>query len=133
MKEDLDQITVVSFHRGVGLHDRQSPERLDVVRRAIDNVFDQRDLDQLFEIAGNPSWPPEARLFAAAKLEATYQIAVDERRERPTIDLMRVQAAVAGLNSEKWRDPLHYASLLDPGPAPGIAWVKREIPLDGAQ
>jgi hypothetical protein len=131
MTEDLDQIPVVSFHRGVGLHDQQSPERLIVVRQAIDDVFEQQDLARLQEISEDPSWPPEARLFSAAKLEAMYQIAVAERKERPLIDLARVHAAVAGLNSEKWRDPLHYASLLDPGPAPGISWVKREISLDG--
>jgi hypothetical protein len=129
MTDDADLIPVTEYYRGVGLHDQQPPERLDIVRRAIDRVFDQHDLDRLLAIAGDPVWPPEARLFAEAKLEAVYQIAVDERKERPLIDLARANAAVAGLNSQKWRDPSHYASLLDPGPAPGKAWVKREQTL----
>jgi hypothetical protein len=124
-----DAIPVVEIYRGIGLHDQQSPERLIEVRRTIDAVYDQHDLNQLLEIAGDPTWPPEARLFAAAKLEATHQIAADERKVRPLIDLELVQACVAGLGSKNWRHPTYYASVLDPGPAPGKVWVKRERPL----
>ena len=124
-----DAIPVIEIYRGVGLHDQQSSERLGLVRQAIDAVYDQHDLNQLLEIAGDPTWPPEARLFAAAKLEATHQIAADERKVRPPIDLELVQACVAVLGSKNWRDPAYYASVLDPGPAPGAAWVKRERPL----
>jgi hypothetical protein len=126
---DDDTIPIVAIHRGVGLHDQQSPERLDVVRRAIDDVFDGTDVGQLSRIADDPRWPPEARLFAAAKLEALLEIAADERTVRPAIDLVRVRASVAGLSSMKWRHPTHFASLLDPGPAPGEGWGEREEPL----
>jgi hypothetical protein len=51
---------------------------------------------------------------------------VRDREKRPLIDLVRVQASVAGLNSVNWRHPEYYASLLDPGPRPGEAWPKRE-------
>lgn len=127
MKGDNDEIPIVGTHRGVGLHDQQSPERLVEVRRAIDRVFEEHDFDRLFAIARDITWAPEARLFAAAKLEAAFQMAVDERRERPSIDLLQVGAAVPGLSSQRWRDPWHYKSLLDPGPRPGQAEaVKRE-------
>lgn len=129
MHDRRDTIPVVATYRGVGLHDLQSPDRLDLVRRAIDNVFDQRDIDRLFEIAGDAHWPPEARLLAAAKLEAVYQIAVDERTARPPIDLTLVQATVAGLDSVKWRHPQFFASLFDAGPPPGVKWPEREQPL----
>lgn len=130
MSDRDDQIPVTEFYRGVGLHDLQGPDRLEIVRRAIDDVYDQPHLPRLLEIAGDPMWPPEARLFAAAKLEATHQIAADDRKVRPDIDLSLVQAVVAGLNSVKWRDPARYGSLLDPGPGPGEpGGVKREQPL----
>jgi hypothetical protein len=125
---DDDAIPVVGFHRGVGLHDQQSAERLDEVRRAIDRVFDQHDHIELLGIARSPAWPPEARLFAAAKLQAVYELAAQDREKRPFIDLARVEASVAGLNSQNWRDPWYYASMLDQR-LPGVVWVKREEPL----
>lgn len=125
-----DEITIIETYRGVGLHDQQSAERLDIVRAAIDRVYDVHDLDRLQAIAADPVWPPEARLFAAAKIEATFQIAVDERKERPPIDLARVHASIPGLNSVRWRDPWKYGSLLDPGPGPDHPGaVKRAQPL----
>jgi hypothetical protein len=126
---DDDAIPVVEHYRGVGLHDEQSPKRLEVVRRAIDKVFEQQEIAELMQIAGDPTWPPEARLLAGAKLKAMHQVAVDERRERPPINLTRVNAMTPGLDLQKWRHPRYYASLLDPGPAPGKSWVKRERPL----
>ncbi|MGY4170959.1 hypothetical protein [Bradyrhizobium sp. USDA 4529] len=130
MNDDNDAIPVIETYRGVGLHDQQSPERLVVVRRAIDTVFDVQDYDRLLEIARDVTWPPESRMLAGAKLESAYQMAVDERRERPPIDLVKVGACTTGLNSQRWRDPWHYGSLLDPGPAPGHPGpVKRECDL----
>ncbi|UFX41712.1 hypothetical protein HAP47_0020590 [Bradyrhizobium sp. 41S5] len=127
--DDNDTIPVVATYRGVGLHDQQSPKRLDVVRAAIDDVFEQTNIDRLFQVARDACWPPEARLLAAAKLEAMVDIAVDERATRPPIDLELVHAIVAGLDSAKWRHPRYFASLFDPGPAPGERWAEREIPL----
>ncbi len=129
MSQD-DKIPTIGTYRGVGLHDQQSPERLDVVRAAIDQVFDVVDIRELLKIAASPRWPPEARLLAAAMLEAMMQIAADERKVRPNIDLVRVRAAVAGVDSMRWRDRLHFASMLDHGPAPGEdSPVPREAPL----
>ena len=39
-------------------------------------------------------------------------MAVEERRERPTFDLLLISASVAGLNSQKWRDPDCFYRLL---------------------
>ncbi|MDO8398909.1 MAG: hypothetical protein Q7T45_13920 [Bradyrhizobium sp.] len=128
---ELDQIPIVARHRGVGIHDMQSAERIEVVKRAIDNVYDEHDWDRLIAIAGDVTWPPEARLFASAKLEAVFQIATDERRVRPPeIDLARIHASVPALDSQRWRDPWVFGSLLDPGRGPGQPGaVKREVPL----
>ncbi|MGY2935990.1 hypothetical protein ACVWZ6_005592 [Bradyrhizobium sp. GM6.1] len=125
-----DKIPTIGTHRGVGLHDQQTPERLDVVRGDIDQVFAVVDIRELFRIAASPRWAPEARLLAAAMLEAMMAIAADERKVRPAIDLDRVRAAVAGLDSVKWRDRLYFASMLDHGPAPGEdSPIRREVPL----
>jgi hypothetical protein len=128
---DDDMIPTVGIHRGVGLHDHQSEARLSEVRRAIDAVFNVEESRELLRIAADPRWPPEARLLAAAKLEAMFEIATDERKVRPNFDLSLVRASVAGLTSLQWRDPKCYASLLDYGRAPGEEGpVKREQPLD---
>jgi hypothetical protein len=108
-----DAIPIAGHHRKVGLHAGQSEERLEVVRRDLDRVFDENDLGRLTEIAGNPAVAPEARLFAAAKLQAVYELAAQDREKRPLIDLERVAASVAGLNSRVWRNPAKYCSLLD--------------------
>ena len=67
--------------------------------------------------------PPEARLFAAAKVEVLFELSVEERRIRPGISLERIRASVAGLGTRCWRDPDRYCSLLDHG------GVEREQPL----
>lgn len=125
---DADQIPTVETYRGVGLHDQQSPARLETVRQAIDGVFAMADSHQLLAVAKEPVWPPEARLLAAAKLEAMMQIAADERKVRPAIDLDYVRAIVAGVDSATWRHPRLYCSLLDHGRTEAAA--KREIPLE---
>lgn len=129
MSESL--IPTVGTYRGVGLHDQQSEARLAVVRAAIDMVFSTADPKELLKIIADPHWPPESRLLAAALLEAMLQIAADERKIRPQIDLAYVRACVAGLNSTHWRDPQHYASLLDHAHMPPghRGAVKREAPL----
>ncbi|BCG94366.1 hypothetical protein [Mesorhizobium sp. 131-2-1] len=126
-----DRIPTIGEHRGVGLHDHQSPERLALVRREIDSVLDLADATLLVEICGDVTWSPEARLTSAAKLQAMHQLSAEDRKSRPSFDLAFVRACVAGLDSVYWRDPCHYASLLDHGPAPGEPGpVPRETPLD---
>lgn len=126
-----DRIPKVGSHRGVPLDDQQSETRLVVVRRDIDAVFEETDSKSLIKIAANPAWAPEARRFAAAKLEAAYQIATDRREQRPAIDLEYVRACVAGLDSARWRDHLHYCSLLDRSALSANGEpVRREVPLE---
>ena len=79
------------------------------------------------DFAADSMQPPEARLFAAGKAEVHYQLAAEERRERPVIDLDRLRATVAGADSLEWRDPYRYCSLLDHG------GIERETPLDDAE
>jgi len=123
--EDDQTIPTIGAHRGIGLHDNQTPARIKVVKAAIDRVALMGDIMELADFASNSMQPPEARTFAANKVEINYQLAAEERRHRPDIDLDRVRATVAGLDSQRWRDPDRYASLLDAGDA-----VVREQPLD---
>jgi hypothetical protein len=121
----MTQIPIIATHRGVGIHDHQSPARIKLVKVAIDRVARMSDILELADFAADRREPPEARLFAASKVECEYELAAEERRNRPIIDLDRVRATVAGLDSVEWRDPDRYASLLD-----GPGGVEREVPLD---
>jgi len=121
----MTQIPTIATHRGIGIHDHQSPARIEIVKRAIDRVALMSDILELADFAADRRQPPEARLFAASKIEVAYEVATEERRNRPIIDLDRVRATVAGLDSLEWRDPDRYASLLD-----GPGGVPREVPLD---
>jgi hypothetical protein len=121
----MTQIPAIATHRGVGIHDHQSPARIKVVKAAIDRVARMSNILKLANFAADPRQPPEARMFAASKVAVEYELAAEERRNRPTIDLDRVHATVAGLDSVVWRDPDRYASLLD-----GPGGIEREVPLD---
>jgi hypothetical protein len=120
---DPERIPTIASHRGIGIHDCQSPARIRVVKAAIDRVARMKDVLELADFAAASQQPPEARMFAANKVEVEYELAAEERRNRPIIDLDRVRATVAGLNSRTWRDPDRYASLLDHD------GVEREEPL----
>jgi hypothetical protein len=123
----MTQIPIVATHRGIGIHNHQTPARIRVVKAAIDRVARMSDILELADFAADPRQPPEARMFAANKVEVEYELAAEERRNRPTIDLDRVRATVAGLDSLVWRDPDRYGTLLDHG------GVEREQPLDDAE
>jgi hypothetical protein len=120
----MTQIPTIATHRGVGIHDHQSPARIKLVKVAIDRVARVSDILELVDFAADSQRPPEARMFAASKIEVEYELAAEERRNRPTVDLDRVRATVAGLDSLVWRDPDCYGSLLEQG------GVEREVPLD---
>jgi hypothetical protein len=120
----MTQIPTIATHRGVGIHDCQTPGRIKVVKAAIDRVARMSDILELVDFAADPREPPEARLFAASKLEAEYELAAEERRNRPIVDLDRVRASVAGLDSVVWRSPAVYGTDLEGGGVP------REVPLD---
>jgi hypothetical protein len=120
---DPDRIPVIASHRGVNIHADQSPARIKVVRGAIDHVARLSDILELADFAADPRQPPEARMFAASKIEVEYERSAEERRNRPIIDLQKVRASVAGLDSLVWRSPVVYGSDLEHG------GVEREEPL----
>ncbi len=126
------RIPIVETYRGVGIHDFQPPDRVAIVKRAIDKVYEIDELKELAAFAANRIEPPEARLFAAAKCNATWELAVDNREFRPDIDLELLEAHVAGLDSLEWIDPWHYGCLLD-GLPPGLSDLARLAPLTAAQ
>ena len=119
----MTQIPTIASHRGIGIHDHQSPARIKVVKRAIDRVALMSDILELADFAADRRQPPEARLFAASKIEVEYEVATEERRNRPIIDLDRVRATVAGLDSLEWRSPVLYGTDLE------VGGVEREEPL----
>jgi hypothetical protein len=123
---ESDSIPIVETYRGIGIEDHQPSERIErIVRPAIDRIHATAGVHELFDYASDSGNPPEARLFAAAKIEATFAVAAEDRRVRPDVDLELVRAVVAGLNSECWRSRTHHASLLcNSGHA-----VEREEPL----
>lgn len=105
------------IYRGVKLHSFQTRERTEGrVKPQIDYVMGLNRVEDLFRYCGDASGPPEARLLAAAMLEAIFNQAVVERRERPNIDLTLVGALVAGLEEGScWRSPTHYSNPYDDG------------------
>jgi len=117
-------IPTIAMHRGIGIHDHQSPARIEIVKRAIDRVARMSDILELADFAADRRQPPEARLFAASKIECEYELAAEERRNRPIIDLERVRATVAGLDSLEWRSPVVYGTDLE------VGGVEREEPLE---
>jgi hypothetical protein len=121
---DPDRIPIVATHRGIGIHDCQTPARIKVVKAAIDRVARMSDIMELADLAADPQQPPEARLFAASKVEVEYELAAEERRNRPVVDLDRMRASVAGLDSVEWRSPVVYGTDLEDG------GVEREEPLE---
>ena len=123
--DEDDSIPVVDIYRGIGIEDQQPRERIElVVKPAIDRVHAMGDPDLLAAYAADADNPPEARLFASAKVEVEVGIAAAERRLRPVTSLEQIRATVAGLGSLRWRDPDRYCSLLDQG------GVERERPLE---
>jgi hypothetical protein len=126
-----DQIPIVGYHRGVGLHDHQSPARLAVVKSEIDQVLAIGDLATLADWASDVSHSPESRLLAGSKLEVVLSGAAEDRQKRPArLTLALVKAWTAGLSSVRWRSPWQYCSLLDTPSGPsGTPAIKRERPL----
>ena len=123
----MTQIPTIAIHRGIGIHDHQSPARIKVGKAAIDRVARMSDIAELALFAADPQQPPEARMFAANKVEVEYEVAAEERRNRPIVDLDLVRATVAGLDSLEWRSPVVYGTDLEDGGVP------REEPLAGEE
>jgi hypothetical protein len=123
----MTQIPTIAIHRSIGIHDHQSPARIKVVKAAVDRVARMSDIVELALFAADPQQPPEARMFAANKVEVEYEVAAEERRNRPIVDLDLVRATVAGLDSLEWRSPVVYGTDLEDGGVP------REEPLAGEE
>jgi len=129
MTDDDDAIPLAGWHRGVGLHNEQDEERLTLVRDEIDQVFLIADPQELFKVASNYLWSPESRLFAAARLRAIHRLNAESRVERAGIDLKLLAAHIAGLNSIRWRSPVHYCSAFDTWEPGSPEPPRRERPL----
>ena len=106
-----DNIPCPSEHRGVGMHDHQDDDRLEVVRKAIDEVLALESIPSLMGALRDARRPPEARLLAWASIEAQWQSAANGRERRPDVDMTYVRACAAGLDSQNWRDPRHYEKM----------------------
>ena len=122
-----DEMPIATSYRGVAIFAGQPAKRVALVKREIDKIGKINDLQELFEIAGDCSWSPEARLFAEARCIAGLGLATERREAKPDIDREDVEARTAGLSSAKWADPDRYCSLLD---THSERAVKREEPLD---
>jgi hypothetical protein len=125
-----DEMPIGTTHRGVAIFAGQPAKRVAVVKAEIDKVNKISDLKRLYEIAGDPSWSPEARLFSGARCIAGLELRTERREARPDIDREDVEARIAGLASIRWANPLYYCSDLDVHPERA---AKRERPLDDSK
>src|SRR5262249_31831145 len=114
-------------YKMVAIFAGQPAKRVALVKREIDKIGKISDLAELFEIAGDCSWSPEARLFAGARCLAGLEIRTERREARPDIDRAAIESRTAGLGSIQWADPFRYCSLLD---VYHERAAKREEPLD---
>jgi hypothetical protein len=128
------RIPLVEFHRGCGIHDQQPRHRIDgVVKPAIDHVLDDlTDAGALMSYAGNAYNPPEARILAGNKVLAMLDVSAETRWKRPAgVTRAQVHATIACLDSQRWRSPRHYGSLVDLALPPGSPPLpERETPLE---
>lgn len=119
-----DPIPSTETYRGVALHCEQSERRLRVVRNEIDHVIDGlRTAAELQDYAANPRNAPESRTAAAALAIALYDLATEERRERPKVDRVLMECFIVGCNAKGWQSPDWYGNITERGCAP------RETPL----
>jgi hypothetical protein len=123
----VDSMPIATTYKGVGIHAGQPAKRVALVRREIDKIGKISDLEELFAIAGDCAFSPEARLFAGARCIAGLELLTERREARPDIDREDVEAHIAGLDSIRWADPERHCSLLDGHPERA---AKREEPLD---
>src|SRR5262249_61334628 len=70
----LSDMPVSTFYKGVAIFAGQPAKRVALVKREIDKVNKISDLMELFEIAGDCAWSPEARIFSAARCLAGLEL-----------------------------------------------------------
>jgi hypothetical protein len=114
---------IAMSHKGVAIFAGQPAKRVVLVKREIDKVNKISDLMELFGIAGDCGWSPEARLFAGARCIAGLQLATERREAKPDIDREDVEACTAGLASIQWAHPSKFCTLFD-------AHDERAVPRD---
>jgi hypothetical protein len=135
MIEPDTPIPVVAFHRGVGLHEHQDPERLALVRAEVDQVLElQGDVRALFDWV---EWRPhssESRLLAAALIRANCEAASERRRSAPPVDLQLLDCLIAGLGTVQGRSRFDYDSRYRTrdDPAGSNRPVRRPQPLEAS-
>jgi hypothetical protein len=127
---ESEKIPIVETHRGTGIHAFQGPERIEVVKRAIEHVLALRDLKALAEYACDIARPPEARLLAKQVLEDVFALAAESREKQPTgdVDMEKVRLATSALDSLHWIDPHAYGTILETPPGPGA--ISRKVARD---
>jgi len=109
-------IPIIETYRGVGIHDFQDHDHIrEVVMPAIDHVFALSDARALFKYAGNYIAPPEARLFAGAKIRAMNELRASAHEARLSM-VADLDSMLAGLDSLRWADPNHIGFLLELDP-----------------
>lgn len=113
-------------YKGIKIHGYQTRERIEGrVKPQIDHVMGLTKTEALLVYVADVRRPPEARLLAGAMLEALFNLAVQDRRERPSINMDLVRAHTAGLDeSSPWRSPWSYGCIADGPDSEG-----RPIPL----
>lgn len=128
MRDDRP-LPTAEVYRGVKVFGLQSAERIErIVRPAIDRVYLLTDAEALVRYAADASHPPEARIFAGARVEAIWQLAAEGRALRPAVKLDYLRAATAGLDSVKWVNTRRHGSMFDLGRG-----VERDVPLTDEQ
>jgi len=111
-------IKIVAEHRGVGIADRVSAERVARVRAEIDEVFTlQSQPKRLLAWLKDRHRSPESCLFAASLIEAASEAASEGRRGGPSVDLTHVRAHVVCIGHIS--DGFFYPGRFAPGLPPG--------------
>ena len=106
---------IVETHRGTGVHAFQGPERIEVVKRAIDHVLALRDLKELAEYAYDIAKPPEARLLATNffwKACSRWRLRAARSSRLATLIWKRCGSQLSALESLHWIDLNFYGTIL---------------------
>jgi hypothetical protein len=133
---DNDVIPSNETYRDVPIAADQPRVRIDsVVIPEINLVYGHaHDLRWLREYFAHPGNAPEARFLAAVLVRSAFDLAVKERRERPTeisaSDFDLADGFVRLLSGKRARSSIHYALRFDTQVAPGQKRsAPREVPL----
>jgi len=128
VRGDDRPLPAAEVYRGVKVFGLQRQDRIEsVVKPEIDEVYLITDAQALVRYAADAGHSPEARLFAAARVEAIWQLAAEGRAIRPRVDLLYLRAAIGGLDSVKWVSIYRHGSMFDLSRA-----VPRDVPLTDA-